>query len=466
VTAAVAGHLPRPTTAAAAFALGGALYVAGGQTAPARPGQATASPSAVLATSGAVLRYQPGHPAALAGTLPVPVANAGAGVLGGTAFLVGGDDGVRPVPAVTEFRLVPQAAAIPSAPPGRPLEARSARGLGGSRAAAPAPPGEPWLSPPRGRGHLAPHSDPAALPGDILIADKNNNRLLVVDPQGRIRWQFPQPGDLARGQTFRIPDDAFFSPDGKDIIATEEDDSVISVISIATHRITYRYGTPGVPGSSANHVSNPDDAMLLPGGDLLSADIKNCRVILVRPPAHRPARIIGRGASGCWHDPPRRFGSPNGAFPMTNGKYLVTEINGDWVNAVSLSGHVSWSANPPGVSYPSDTNEVYPGRYLTADYSAPGQVVEFTAAGQLRWRFGGLNHPSLALPLPNGDILVNDDFNHRVIVIDPVSNRIVWQYGHTGVAGSKPGYLNNPDGVDVTPPDSMLIAHAATMGQP
>ena len=287
-----------------------------------------------------------------------------------------------------------------------------------------------------------------------------------MDPQGRVRWQFPKPGDLARRQTFKVPDDAFFSPNGKDIIATEEDDSVISVINIATHRISYRYGTPGVPGSGPNRVSNPDDAMLLPGGEILSADIKNCRIILVRPPAHWPARIIGHTSSVCWHDPPRRFGSPNGAFPMTNGKYLVTEINGSWVNAVSLSGHVSWSINPPGVSYPSDTNEVYPGLYLTADYSTPGQVVEFTASGQLRWRFGGLDHPSLALPLPNGDILVNDDYNHRVIVIDPVSNRIVWQYGHTGVAGSKPGFLNNPDGVDVTPPDSMLIAHAATMSQP
>jgi hypothetical protein len=34
------------------------------------------------------------------------------------------------------------------------------------------------------------------------------------------------------------------------------------------------------------------------------------------------------------------------------------------------------------------------------------------------------------------------------------------------VAGSRPGYLNNPDGVDLAPPDSMLIAHAATMGRP
>jgi hypothetical protein len=474
-TAAVVGHLPRPTTGAAAFTLGGALYIAGGQTGVARPGEATASPSATMATSNAVLRYQPGHPgAALAGRLPVPVANAASGIVGGTAFLIGGDDGVRPVPAVTELRLVPAAAAISPLAPRSPLDARSVRTLGGtggtststSTSTSTAPASQPWLSPPHGRGHLAPHSHPSALPGDILIADNHNNRLLVVDPRGRIRWRFPEPGDLARRQAFRVPDDAFFSPNGKDIIATEEDYSVISVISIATHRITYRYGTPGAPGSGPNHVSNPDDALLLPAGDMLSADIKNCRIILIRPPAHRPARIIGQTGSVCWHDPPRRFGSPNGAFPMTNGKYLVTEINGDWVNAVRLSGHVSWSTQPPGVSYPSDTNEIYPGRYLTADYSSPGQVVEFTASGRVRWRFGGLNHPSLALPLPNGDILVNDDYNHRVIVIDPVSNRIVWQYGHTGVAGSKPGYLNNPDGVDLAPPDSMLIAHAATMGRP
>jgi hypothetical protein len=118
------------------------------------------------------------------------------------------------------------------------------------------------------------------------------------------------------------------------------------------------------------------------------------------------------------------------------------------------------------VAYPSDTNEVYPGRYLTADYSPAGQVVEFSSRGRLLWRFGGLNHPSLALPLPNGDVLVNDDYNNRVIVIDPVTNKIVWQYGHTGVPGTAPGYLNDPDGVDLVPPDSMLITHGPTMGRP
>lgn len=476
--ATVVGQLPAPLAHATGFTLGGRVFVAGGQTARAAGRSRTASPSARLSTSNRVFQYVPASvqaPASsrhaapgviqVAGHLPVPVANAGAAVMGSTAYLVGGDNGNRPYPAVTTFRLVPASLAIPPVATGVSTTATPS-GQAGVVAAHPLLSDAPWLAPVHGRGHLAPGSDPSVLPGDILIADHLNNRLLIVDPQGRVRWQFPRPGDLGHGQTFLVPDDAFFSPDGKSIIATQEDDFVISVINIATHEIVYRYGTPGVPGSGPNHVNNPDDALLAPNKDIVSADIKNCRIITIAPPAHHLLRAIGQGSAGCLHQPPYRFGSPNGAFPLTDGRYLITEINGDWVDEMSLTGQVAWSAHPPGVLYPSDTNEVYPGRYLTVDYSNPGQVVEFDSHGRRLWRFGGLNKPSLGLPLPNGDILVNDDFNNRVIVIDPVTHRIVWQYGHTGVAGSRPGYLDDPDGVDLTPPNSLLITHSSTMGRP
>jgi len=171
------------------------------------------------------------------------------------------------------------------------------------------------------------------------------------------------------------------------------------------------------------------------------------------------------------HNPPASFGSPNGAFPLTDGHFLITEINGDWVDEMSLRGRVYWSVHPPGVAYPSDTNQIGRGRYITTDYSYPGQVVIFNRAGHTLWRFrptGGraLNHPSLALPLPNGNILVNDDYNHRVIVINPKTKRVVWQYGHYGVPGRAAGYLDNPDGVDLAPPNSLLMAHAPTIGHP
>jgi hypothetical protein len=451
--ASVAGRLPAPAAHAAGFTLDGRIFVAGGQTAPAAGKSGVASPSATLRTSGNVLEYRPpagqathGGSTVTAGRLPVPVANGAAAVLGSTGYLVGGDQNGSPVPSVTTFHLVPPGSALPS----------------GTASVSSAP----WLAPAKGPGHLMPHSHPSALPGDVLIADHLNNRLLIVDPQGRVRWQFPRPGDLRPGQTFLVPDDAFFSPNGKYIIATEEDDFVISVIDVATHKIVYRYGTPGVPGSGPNHVDNPDDAMLAPNGHIISADIKNCRIITIAPPAHRLLHVIGQTTNACVHDPPAHFGSPNGAFPMTNGHYLITEINGDWADEMSLSSHVYWSTNPPGVLYPSDSNEVYPGRYLTADYSDPGQLVEFGSHGQLLWRMGGLNQPSLAMPLPNGDILCNDDFNDRVIVIDPATHRIVWQYGHTGVPGSRPGFLHDPDGVDLVPPNSLLITHSATMGRP
>jgi hypothetical protein len=60
-----------------------------------------------------------------------------------------------------------------------------------------------------------------------------------------------------------------------------------------------------------------------------------------------------------------------------------------------------------------------------------------------------LNHPSLALELPTGDVILNDDQRHRVLVIDRVTKEIIWQYGVTDTPGHAPGYLFYPDGMDI-----------------
>jgi outer membrane protein assembly factor BamB len=321
-----------------------------------------------------------------------------------------------------------------------------------------------------GIGHLRAGSDQSVLPGPVLIVDENNNRLIEVDPNGRIIWLFPRPGDLSPGQTFITPDDAFFTPDGKQIIATQEENFTISLIDIASHRIVWRYGVPGVHGSAPNHVWNPDDALVLPNKYVLSPDIKNCRILLIAPGAHTPTRIYGT-TSVCGHNPPQTFAHPNGAFPMRNGHYIVTEINGAYATEMDLSGKVYSSIHIPGLVYPSDTNEIKKGLFLTVDYQRPGTVLEFTSTGQVVWRFrptgtDELDHPSLALPLPNGDVILNDDYNDRVIVVDPRTSRIVWQYGVTNVSGSSAGHLANPDGIDLAPPDSELMVLGSSMGLP
>jgi hypothetical protein len=182
--------------------------------------------------------------------------------------------------------------------------------------------------------------------------------------------------------------------------------------------------------------------------------------------------VAQMGTTGsCGHQPPTLFGSPNGAFPLHGGGNVVTEINGDWIDVFNRKGRLVRAAHPPGFTYPSDTNEVRPGVYLTVDWTNPGAIMKLTGHGHVLWEYkptgrDSLNHPSLALPLPNGDVVANDDHNHRVIVVDPRTDQIVWQYGHTGVAGRKPGYLNDPDGVDLASPNSLIDRFPKVTGLP
>jgi hypothetical protein len=104
---------------------------------------------------------------------------------------------------------------------------------------------------------------------------------------------------------------------------------------------------------------------------------------------------------------------------------------------------------------------------LVASFTYPGRIVEMTPSGRVTWSFGSssgpdlLDKPSLAVRLPNGLIAANDDYNDRVILIDPRTKRIVWQYGHTGVPSSANGYLSKPDGIDFLPAKVVGPAPAA-----
>ena len=294
---------------------------------------------------------------------------------------------------------------------------------------------------------------PGPVPGYLLIADRNNDRLLIVSPQKRVVWRFPRPGDVRSGQSFHDPDDAFFTPGYRAISINEEFNETASIVDVRAHRIVWSYGHPGVAGSSAGYLSNPDDAYLLRSGLLMVADIRNCRVLFIDH-AKRVVREIGHAGS-CSHAPPAGLSSPNGATPLADGGVLVTEIGG-WVDRIDASGHLRYSVRTP-TTYPSDAQLLPNGNILVAGFNTPGRVDELTPAGTVVWTYGpasgagSLDRPSLAVRWPNGMIAVTDDWHHRVVVIDPRTKRIVWSYGHFDVPGTSNGYLNKPDGLDLLP---------------
>jgi hypothetical protein len=303
-------------------------------------------------------------------------------------------------------------------------------------AAAAAPP-----TPAQKLGFPAVH--PGPVPGYVMIADRNNNRIIIVSPKKKIVWEMDGLHD---------PDDAFFTPGYRSISTNEEYNQQIGEISIPKRKLVWTFGHAGVRGSAYGYLSNPDDAYKLPNGLFMVADIQNCRVLFINR-AKKVVREIGR-AGNCGHNPPSGLSSPNGATPLPGGGVLVTEIGG-WVDRIDAAGHLVYTVRTP-TTYPSDAQLLPNGNILVAGFNTPGRVDEITPKGRIVWTYEpsgqwSLDRPSLAVRWPNGMIAITDDWHHRVVVVDPRTKKVVWSYGHLNQPSSTPGYLNKPDGLDLLP---------------
>ncbi len=414
------GHLPEPLSHAAAFVLGGQIYLAGGE--------AGGSPSA------AIWRFDPGSGRVdRVGRLPLPVSGAAAATIGSTTYLIGGTGGgERTLSTVLTVALHHERVTPKPTATGQSAAANGAR-----------PP----------------------FTGRLMIADRGNNRLLVVNSNKRVLWKFPSAAHPAPPGGFYFPDDAFFIHGGRGIISNEEQNERIVQLSFPSGKLLWSYGHPGVPGSEPGYLHEPDDAYLLKDGTVTVADAQNCRVLLISP-TKKILQTFGN-PSACEHEPPRLLGSPNGDTPLRDGNFLISEVNGSYIDEITPQGKLVWETQLP-IEYPSDPQQVGPNRYLVADYTDPGGIYEFDRAGKILWSYHPakgtrmLNHPSLAERLPNGLIAANDDYRARVVIIDPSSRKIVWQYGHTGEAGTGPGQLRLPDGFDLLAPNGTTPTHPYT----
>jgi outer membrane protein assembly factor BamB len=417
------GKLPAPVGHALAFFLEGTVYVAGGVDASGEP------VTAVTAVDPAT-----GHTTAENG-LSQPLSDAAVATGGQDAIVIGGARGTTALDQVL-------IASVQT----RTVTASSSQSASGSAATTSA----------EARAKRRPFA------GLLLIADRGNNRLLVMNSRKHILWRYPSPKLPAPPHPLYFPDDAFWVHGGRAILVNEEENHTVLEIAYPSGRLVWTYGHPKVAGSSFGYLNQPDDIYPYPGGGAVVADAKNCRILFFDRNGV-PSHQIGTNGV-CAHGFPNTVGYPNGDTPLQNGHLLISELIGHWVDEVTKTGRVIWAHQVPGVVEPSDPQPLADGTFMVASYAFPGAVVRFNRAGKVLWYYhptsgpGVLDHPSLATPLPNGLVAVNDDYNHRVILIDPKTNKIVWAYG-TGVAGSSPGQLSFPDGIDLMLPGNVIPLH-------
>ena len=291
------------------------------------------------------------------------------------------------------------------------------------------------------------------LPYPIVIADRRNNRLIEIAPDKSIVWEFVSPS-LA---VYRGNEDVNFSADGKTLAVSEEDNFDIHLVDYEEKALTWTYGTPDTRGKGPGLLNYPDDAHLLAEGTVITADIRNCRIIIIDPKTDQITTQWGTPGK-CKHNPPHELAHPNGATPLENGDILVTEISDARISRITREGKVLWSVKAPNIRYPSDAFMTLDGKQvIVADFWKPGRVVIFDpATRKISWEYfvkegeGMLDHSSIARELPDThDIFIVDDLHDRVMVIDRVTKKVIWQYGEKLVKGHKPGYLFYPDGFDI-----------------
>lgn len=316
--------------------------------------------------------------------------------------------------------------------------------------------------------------------GNILIADQFNNRVVEVDGDHEVIWQFgdgsPVPGphsivgtnDAQRVGTFTLisgtgtPPGA--DPSCLDTVNGCPDNRVILVN--AKGKIVWQYGQAGVTGSGTDQLNTPVQATFLPNHHVLITDQGNARVIEVSV----DKKIVWQyGTTGVMGSDANQLNNPNSAELLENGNILIADENNNRVIEVTRGHNIVWQFPNPvntallnGAAFASRLPN---GHTLITD-SNNNRIIEVTHAGSVVFMYAtNTRAGSMANPLPtravrlrNGNTLISDQFNDQVIEIN-ARGKIVFSQGKIDTDGKGFDRLNAPydakvvgDYTGLTPP--------------
>lgn len=279
-----------------------------------------------------------------------------------------------------------------------------------------------------------------AFHGAIYIADEKGNRIIKVNAHKQILWTAHVP----------MPDDANPMPNGGPIVVNSDAHQIVYEVSPTTGKILKTFGQWNHAGAQPGQLYIPEDSYGMPHQRVMITDPGNERAIMVDAVT---GKIIWQyGKTGIESTHAGYLYWTNNAVPLYNGNVLITDGAApghiQQLLEVNRSGQRVWHITLPSkIAYPSDAMPVGPGLYALTDYTNPAGLYVINRAGQIVWSYdvltgpGALNHASSINRLPNGNFLVSDDQNDRVVIINPTTHKIVWQYGTTGVSGSGPDQL-------------------------
>ena len=316
-------------------------------------------------------------------------------------------------------------------------------------------------------------------PGNILIADQFNNRVVEVDRRHHIVWHFGNGSPVAGPNSIVGTNDAqrvgnltlisgTGTPPGADPSCSDPNgcaDNRVILVDEDGH-IVWQYGMAGVTGSGPDQLNTPVQSTALPNGHVLITDQGNERVIEVTPHHNIVWQYGTTGVTGTAFD---QLNNPNSAELLANGHILIADENNNRVIEVDRSHNIVWSYGSPSdtatLNGAAFASRLANGHTLITD-SNNNRIVEIDASKQVVFTYvtntrpGSIDQPlpTRAVRLANGHTLISDQFNDQVIEIDS-HGTIVFSQGQIQVDGTGFNELNAPydakvvgDYTGLTPP--------------
>jgi hypothetical protein len=306
-------------------------------------------------------------------------------------------------------------------------------------------------------------------PGDLLIADQFNNRVIEIDTAGNIVWQFGLgPNDVTQTSPVGTNDaqrvgrltlvSGTGAPAGTEPLCPSgcADNRVMLVDSKDT--IVWQYGKFGVTGAGFNQLNTPVQATWTADATVFITDQANERVIEV----NLKKRILWQyGMTGVSGTGPDQLNNPNSAELLANGHILIADENNNRAIEVDRAKNIIATFTAGGTtSGLAFASRLPNGDTLITD-SNNNRIVEVDAHDKVVSQFltnvqPGSNTaplPTRAIRTKSGTTVISDQFNDRVIVVNS-NGHIVAQFGNLNAPGY--GTTNASQGLNA-PYDAKVI---------
>lgn len=240
--------------------------------------------------------------------------------------------------------------------------------------------------------------------GNIIVADRSNNRIQVFDCYGNFCLKFGSAG--SRNGQFDRPAGVTCDNDGRIIVADKDNHRIQAFNADGTFILKF-----GEKGCKNGQFSYPWDVACSSEGNILVSDTRNHRVQLF----NREGRFLGKfGFEGIhW----KEFDSPRGVAFNHEGHMIVTDFNNHRILVIKADFQHAWFLGMEGSK--------------NAEFLRPQGV----AVDQ------------------EGNIIVADSKNHRIQIFQPNGNFLC----KFGTHGNSPGQLDRPSGICVSNDGSIVV---------